>query len=350
MRRRCFVDIFSGAGGSSLGFLEAEFKPLAALDFYNYANRTYERNIGIKPTCADARFFNFEKWATKLGDVDVLIGCPPCQGFSRMNMRRMSRKHTDPRNELVITYIRAVKAIGPDVAVFENVRGIIKYQGGVYFRLLIEEFKKMDYKVAYGILDAVNYGVPQRRKRLIIIASKIFKPKLPEPTHLSPSSPEVIRGLKKPWKTVGDTIKDLPPLGFGERHPTIPNHETRNLPDNWVDLIKAIPKNGGSRKDAPRSLWLPCHLKHNGHYDVFGRLRWDKPANTITTGCWNPSKGRFVHPEQDRGLSLRECARLQSFPDNFIFLGPPSSIAKQIGNAFPPLLAKAIAFSIKQMI
>ncbi len=337
-----FVDIFSGAGGSTLGFVRAGFKPIGALDSDRYAVKTFEANFKLKPVKADARTFDFRKWSRELGDVHVLVGCPPCQGFSRMNKNSKDVRASDPRNDLVKIYLKAVRAIKPEVVVFENVEGIVK-KWGQYFDFLVRSLIKMGFDVTWGVLNAVNYGVPQRRKRVILIASKKEEPKLPRPTHENPEHLAVKEGLLKPWLTVRDAIGDLPPINAGERHPEIPNHYAKPLPENWLRLIRAIPKNGGSRKDAPKELWLPCHRKHKGHDDVFGRLSWDKPSVTLTTGCWDPSKGRFVHPEQDRGLSLRECARLQGFPDDFVFEGPAGSIARQIGNALPPPLAEAVA-------
>ena len=349
MARGYFVDIFSGAGGSALGFLQADFKPVGALDSDKHAVETFESNIKLKPVLTDAQTFNFRKWSKELGDVDVLVGCPPCQGFSKMNLKNQKNGHADSRNDLVKVYIDAVKAIDPKVVVFENVSGMVRRWNG-YFKLLTGHLTKLGFKLVWDILNAADYGVPQRRKRLILIGVKKGEPRLPAPTHGNPKSRAVKKGLLKPWVTVKEAIGDLPPIEAGESHPKIPNHRSKKLPENWLRLIRMIPKNGGSRSDAPKELWLPCHRKHRGYDDVFGRLWWDKPSVTLTTGCWDPSKGRFVHPEQDRGLSLRECARLQGFPDDFVFKGPPTSIARQIGNALPPPLARAIAKVVAEYI
>ncbi len=344
-----FVDIFSGAGGSTLGFIRAGYELVGALDNYKYAVETFRRQFGFEPIMVDARTFNFQKWVRELGDVDVLVGCPPCQGFSRMRNAADKDAPHDPRNDLVFVYIRAVKALFPKIFVFENVGYMVKAYGGRYLKVLVNVLEKIGYRVEWRILDARDFGVPQRRRRLIMIGVRIGEPVFPKPSHGRPGDKAVKEGILKPWRTVRDAIFDLPPLGPGEEDPRIPNHVTKRLPEHWLRLIKAIPKDGGSRKDTSPELWLPCHRRHKGHADVFGRLAWNKPSNTITTGCWNPSKGRFVHPEQDRGLSLRECARLQSFPDNFIFEGPPSAIAIQIGNALPPLLAEAIARKLREV-
>ena len=347
-----FVDLFSGAGGSTLGFVMAGFEPVGALDVYRPAIETYTynlRRLGFKPDVreADAFEFDFRRWARELGSVDVVVGCPPCQGFSHLRVRGDGAACMDRRNGLVYVYLKAVKFFRPKAVVFENVPGITDSCNGMYFRLLRGGLERLGYRIAWGVLDAADYGVPQRRRRVILIGVLRGEPLLPPPTHARPGDPRVREGLLRPWRTVREAIADLPPIGPGEEHPSIPNHVTRRLPENWLHLIRAIPKDGGTRFDAPRRLWLPCHRRlRSGFRDVFARLRWDDVSNTITTGCWNPSKGRFVHPEQDRGLSLRECARLQGFPDSYIFKGKPTSIARQIGEALPPPLAKAIAESL----
>ena len=343
-----FVDIFSGAGGSALGFVRGGLELIGALERYMPAVKTFEGNLGVRPVVADAWKFDFAAWGKELGDVDVVVGCPPCQGFSRLR-RSYPKVSEDRRNGLVFVYLKAVKALKPKVAVFENVAWMTRGIGCIYLSGLVEGLRKLGYHVCYDILDARDYGVPQRRKRLILVASSKSSPLLPLPTHGAPNSQAIQEGLLRTWTTVRDAIADLPPLGPGEADPHIPNHVTKRLPENWLQLIRAIPKDGGSRKDAPRELWLPAHQRHEGHWDVFGRLAWDSQANTITTGCWNPSKGRFVHPEQDRGLSLRECARLQGFPDNYVFYGKPSSVARQIGEALPPPLAEAVARTLIEL-
>lgn len=347
--QREFVDIFSGAGGSSLGFVSAGFRPIGALDKYRWAVETYKANFGITPYRADAYKFDWQQWARELGDVDVLVGCPPCQGFSRLRVNLKGEK--DPRNALVITFLKAVEAILPQAVVFENVPRV---RDSTFFLSLVEGLAKLGYRLRWTVLNAADYGVPQRRKRLILIGLKGKEPYAfpPRPTHGRPGSPEVREGLLRPWRTVRQAIGDLPPLGPGESYPDIPNHVTRRLPPKWIAIIRHVPPNGGSRHAVPSELLLPAHRRigRGGFNDVFGRLWWDRPSVVITTGCWNPSRGRFVHPQQDRGLSLRECARLQGFPDTFIFHGPPNSVARQIGEAMPPPLAAAVAYSLREML
>jgi len=210
MRELCFVDIFSGAGGSALGFVQAGFKPVGALDIDKNAAKTFEYNFKLKPLVKDAKKFDFKKWVKELGDIHVLVGCPPCQGFSRM--KRNGDK--DPRNDLIYVYLNAVRTLKPEVAVFENVSGMVRALNGEYLKLFLSKMEKMRFKIVWGVLNAADYGVPQRRKRIIIIASKKTVPELPEPTHGNPKDKKVKKGLLKPWRTVRDAIYDLRARSF----------------------------------------------------------------------------------------------------------------------------------------
>ena len=346
------IDIFCGCGGSSLGFKKAGFKIIGGLDNDPWACETFARNFGVQPIMKDA--FDEETngplildhYGLDPGDITVLIGCPPCQGFSRM---RNGEGSQDARNNLILKFADLVYEIKPLFVLFENVAGLIRLHRG-YFDVFCSRLKKYGYKyMVYDVLNAADYGVPQRRKRLILIATydRRFRHNLslPSPSHCAPSLSR--KKNLKPWVTVREFISDLPPLEPGERHPHIPNHACRGLTERIHNLIRMIPKDGGTIRDLPERYWLKCHKKHNGHKDVYGRMWWDKVAPTLTTGCTNPSKGRFIHPEQDRGISLREAARLQSFPDDFIFFGPYCRVEKQIGNAFPPLMAERIACRLR---
>ena len=342
------VDLFSGAGGTGLGFLRAGFTILAAVEVDGDAAATYAHNLGVRPIQSDIREISPEVLREDLklerGDLDVLVGCPPCQGFTRM---RNASGADDPRNDLVLVYAEFVREFRPRFVVFENVPGLVRSRHGrVYYNRLRSALEEMGYAVVAREVDAADYGVPQHRKRIIITAGRDGE----EPpdiararTHGPPGSPEVLSGLLERWKTVGDTIKRYPPLKAGEENPAYPNHKARRIGERVLSFIRKVPKDGGSRTDVPEEYWLACHKRHRGHKDVYGRLAWDRPANVITSGCTNVSKGRFVHPEQNRGLSLREAAALQGFPDDFVFVGGMDSISAQIGNAVPPPLAEAIA-------
>ena len=197
--------------------------------------------------------------------------------------------------------------------------------------MLKEEGYAFDEKIVY----AKDYGVPQNRRRYILIASRLFIPKLPAPTHGNKA------GLL-PYRTVRDAISHFPYLNAGEENINIPNHKCANLKPILIERIKATPHDGGSRTDWPDNLALKCHQNFTGHTDVYGRMKWDEPAPTLTVKCFSLSNGRFGHPEQDRAISLREAAALQTFCDDYIFYGSMQEIGKQIGNAVPVLLAQVL--------
>lgn len=319
------LDIFCGCGGSSLGFalalrdsgLNCE---IVGIDIDRDACLTFQRNRVGQAIRADARYLPIRR---ERGIFDVIIGCPPCQGFTRM---RGKPAPYDPRNKLVDTFIEWVKFLRPRFVMFENVPWVLDSE---YFDRLLKGLQSYGYKYSADIIDAANYCVPQRRKRLILVGCLKRKPKLPAPI------PEIV--------TVRDAIGDLPPLKSGEEHAGIPNHKCMKHSKTVLKRIKLIPKNGGSRSSLPKELWLKCHIKSVGHNDVYGRMRWDDVAPTLTSGCTNPSKGRFLHPDQDRAITPREAARLQTFPDWFVFYGGMTSISRQIGNAMPVRLAKYVA-------
>jgi len=345
-QRPSVLDIFSGAGGTAWGFLRAGFRIVAAVEKDPQAAATYRTNIGVQPKVTDITLLDpggfREEIGLRPGDLDVLIGCPPCQGFTRM---RNAEGAGDRRNPLVLRYLEYVREFMPRFAVFENVPGLARTEHGRrFYEALLDGLDKLGYAVVRRIVDAADYGVPQHRRRIVIIAGfDGEKLPFPEPTHADPRSREVARGVKRPWTTVRQAIGDYPPLRAGEERGSPPNHRARAMGERVLDFIRRVPHDGGSRTDVPERFWLPCHKRHSGHKDVYGRLAWDRPSNVITSGCTNVSKGRFVHPVQDRGLSVREAAALQGFPDEFVFRGGLDSMSWQIGNAVPPPLAEAVA-------
>jgi DNA (cytosine-5)-methyltransferase 1 len=319
------LDLFCGCGGSSLGFkLAAEELGLnceiIGVDVDRDACITFQKNRVGQAIQADVRYLPFR---IEEGLFEVIIGCPPCQGFSRMRSRL---GFGDGRNVLIEVFARLVGEFLPIYLMFENVP---RAQNSRQYRLLVEYLRRYGYGFTAKVLDAADYGVPQRRKRLILVASRKGKPSLPR--------------ASKRRVTVREAIGDLPPLKAGEEHPAVPNHRCMKHGEKVLARIKAVPKNGGSRSSLPPELWLQCHKGKHGYSDVYGRMKWDDVAPTLTTGCTNPSKGRFIHPEQDRAITLREAARLQTFPDWFIFYGSFSSISRQIGNAVPVKLAQRIS-------
>ena len=349
--RLTVIDLFSGAGGAGLGFRAAGFSIQGAVEKEASAAATYRNNLRCNPRgdiCGLTPRDFWTKLALSESETTVLIGCPPCQGFSTM---RNDSGASDDRNRLVVHYLEYVAELSPLFTVFENVPGMIMSEHGrVFHALLNDGLTKIGYGLAERVIDAANYGVPQHRRRLIMLAGRNgVIPPFPKPTHGDPESHLVREGFRPAWCTVRDAIGGLPPAEskLVDRS-NLHNHVTAKMGEKVQEFIREIPKDGGSRKDLPRHRWLQCHQKHSGHADVFGRSRWDSPANTLTTGCTNPSKGRFVHPEADRGFTYREAAFLQGFPENFIFYG--KRIAEQIGNAVPPPLAWSIAEQLKQHI
>jgi DNA (cytosine-5)-methyltransferase 1 len=349
------IDLFSGCGGASLGFKEAGFKIVAAVDIDHSACETYTMNVGVQPIEGNLRDVTGEQILKKAGlkrdEVDVIVGCPPCQGFS--SLRRTKKGDSpDHRDDLLMVFAQRIVEIFPRMVVFENVRGIMHGRGKAYLRRFIKKLEKHGYFPMGKLFDAADFGVPQHRKRLILIFAREEEvtddlcPCLPWETHAAPHLARE-KGLPT-WVTVQDAIADLPPLKSGEKDPTISLHKAPDHKRNALRIIKSIPKNGGSRKSLARHLWLPCHknLRGRGAESVYGRLAWDKPSCTITSRCTVPACGRFIHPEQDRAITPREAARLQSFDDHCNFVGSLESMTWQIGNAMPPMLATAIGRAV----
>lgn len=339
------IDLFCGCGGASLGLKMAEFKIAGAVDNDQVACDTYLQNIGLKPICADLRFLNgqqiLDHYNLRKGDVDLIVGCPPCQGFSSLRRTRYSSE-TDPRKSLVTVFLKRISEIQPRAVVFENVTGLAR-KGGLryYLHPFIHKMEKMGYKSNWDIVNAADYGVAQFRKRVFALFVKDKKPVMMPQTHYNPED----RNASKVWKTVLDEIGNLPVLSSGENCASILNHRARTHSDKVLETIKHIPKDGGSRKSLPEELWLPCHKKlrdskEGGAESIYGRMTWGKPAPTITCRCTTPSSGRFIHPEQDRAITPREAARLQSFPDTFAFPDEFSSAERLIGNAVPAELLR----------
>lgn len=278
----------------------------------------------------------------------MLAACPPCQGFS--TQRRGAGKHSDKRNRLVFEFVRLVREVRPAYFLLENVPGLAEGAGQPLFGLAKKALRRLGYGWSEGVLDAADFGVPQHRKRLIVVGGRRHLPRarLPAPTHISPDTLHAGRGLVA-WKTVRDVLQGLTPLGAGQADTDDPLHSAPAHNATTLRRIQAIPADGGSRRSLPSDLILACHKGHSGHYDVYGRMPWDRPAPTLTGGCNKPSKGRFLHPEQQRAITLREAALLQSFPPKSHFVGSRDSIAAQIGNAVPPDLSRAVAAELMQL-
>jgi len=345
------IDLFSGCGGSAYGFQQEGFPIKVAVDIDKNASLSFKNNF---PQCnvisEDISYLSGKDLLAASGfsngDSVVLIACPPCQGFS--NARRNSQRLSDPRNKLIYEFLRITEEIMPIAFVMENVPGLATGMGKPIFLQILQKLHDLGYQTVYNVVNSADYGVPQKRRRLVLIGTKYPNMRLQFPikTHLDP---ERYPG-HKPWRTVKDTISDLLPIVAGGRNTNDNLHVTANLSEKNIERLKKTPHNGGSRSSWPEELVLTCHKKTKGHMDVYGRMSWDQPSPTMTGGCVMISKGRFGHPEQDRAISLREAARLQTFPDNFQFIGNFGEIARQIGNAVPPLLARKTAESILESL
>jgi len=264
-------------------------------------------------------------------DAPILFsGCAPCQPFSRQNK---SSNALDPRRTLLREFSRFVEAWLPEYIFIENVPGMQKLQSNSPLKNFQKKLKSLCYHTDCGIVPALWYGVPQTRERLVLIASRVGPIAFPKATHGNSSE-------QKAFTTVSDWIRNLPPIAAGETHKDDPDHVAAKLSRMNLTRIQSTPE-GKGRESWPPELWLDCHKTHNGHSDVYGRLSWNKQASGLTTRCISYSNGRFGHPEQDRAISVREAACLQTFPVNYQFSGSVSSRARQIGNAVPPKMAEA---------
>ncbi|MCK5612745.1 DNA cytosine methyltransferase [Candidatus Pacearchaeota archaeon] len=331
------IDLFCGCGGLTLGLKKAGFKIVCAVDNNPLAVETYEANHPrVKIWSEDITKLHPKEIKKELGlrkgRLDLLAGCPPCQGFSSLRTLNGSRDVNDPRNDLLWDFYYFVEEFMPKTIMFENVPGLAK---DVEFKVFLSRMQKLGYKGEPRVLNAAEYGVPQRRRRLIYLAGR--------------KKPIPFADPKKRKRKVRHAIGKLPPAGrSGDPVHDIPENRTPAV----MELIQRIPKDGGSRRDLPEKYQLECHKRCNGFKDVYGRMAWDEVAPTITSGCFNPSKGRFLHPEENRAITLREAALLQGFPKRYKFpnLNSKSDVALLIGNALPPPFIKAHADSIKDSL
>lgn len=333
-------DFFSGCGGTSCGFAKAGLNIKFALDFDEEAGASFSANFPQATVMtADIRSLAPSDLAAVVGNRErplLFSGCAPCQPFSKQNR---SKSSADSRRSLLGEFGRFVEHWLPEYVFVENVPGLqrIQVRSGplaTFIRLL----RRLGYSVQSDVLPASAFGVPQTRQRLVLLASLVAPIQLPLRTH-----GDAFAAVS----TVRDWIGDLAPLAAGRTHPDDPDHQSAQLTEVNLRRIRATPE-GGGRDSWPADLWLPCHRGHEGHSDVYGRLAWDRPASGLTTRCISYSNGRFGHPSQDRGLSVREAACLQTFPRSFRFVGSMSSKAKQVGNAVPPLMAQRFAEQVRE--
>jgi DNA (cytosine-5)-methyltransferase 1 len=337
------LDFFCGCGGTSSGFTQAkvdgaEINIIAGVDIDPHWGATYERMIGapaeqldIRELANDSSLFRAKVRSWRLRDYDklILLGCAPCQGFAA---HRKSVDGEDNRRHLFVEFCRLATRLKPDAIFMENVPDLFSKSYWPYYsegRAALEESR---YCVRSRVYNFAGFGLPQERFRAVMLAFRHIFP-MPEP-FLEPAT----------FRTVRDAISHLEPLASGQRSETDEMHIVSKHRADTIAILAQVPRDGGNR---PVGVGPACldraRLEHGGYTDVYGRLAWDRPAVTVTARCRTPSCGRFAHPEQNRGLSVREASLLQGFPPDYIFEGPFDDKYKQIGNAVSPLVAKHFA-------
>lgn len=337
------AELFSGGGGLAQGLKDAGVQPVAAVELDEYAADVFATNHpGVKLFRKDVRLISGGELlsASPTGAVDILAACPPCQGFSTLTTKY---HRPDPRNFLVAEVGRITRELQPKALMLENVPGLAR-RGRPILDQLIADLRSDGYEITWSILQVADYGVPQKRRRLVLLAGKGFSIPMPDPTHSQLGR----AGLPR-WRTLRDTLTvrsepirmdEVPAKGgFAAAN----WHVVRNLGiENLSRLRHAVP--GSGRSALPKELRPDCHKNsEDGFTNTYGRMSWDQPSSTITSGCLSPSKGRFGHPEELRTISLREAALLQTFPPNYAFGDGMDASCSVVGNALPCLFAESIA-------
>ena len=347
MKKYNVVDLFAGVGGLSYGFAKlSSFNIIAANEIEKDISIAYSLNHpSVKMVNCDIKELTEERIHEMIGSevVDVIVGGPPCQSYSTVGKRKL-----DDRANLFLEYKRVLQIIQPRAFVFENVTGILSMDKGRLFPTIQHEFEELGYKLKYKVLDAVDFGVPQHRERVILVGFKGNNPfKYPEATHGEG---------KIPYVTLKDAIGDLPVLRSGEsstEYDSSANNQflkfvrdsgceltEHDAPKNGEHLVRIMQtlKDGESKDDLPEDI-----RPKSGYGNTYAKLWWEKPSTTITRNFACPSSSRCIHPRDSRAMSIREGARLQSFPDDYKFYGSDGMKRLEIGNAVPPLLSLAIA-------
>jgi len=353
------IDLFAGVGGLSYGFAHDEhFDIIAANEILPNMAKAYELNHpSVKVYCKDIKEFGIadlqRDFGMKEGEVDLVVGGPPCQAFSTVGKRLID----DPRGKLFQEYYRVLKELNPKVFLFENVKGLLSMQGGELFKTILSLFESLGYKVKYEVLNSADYGVPQIRERVIIVGTKLQSEfQYPKKTHTTLDDKNIFNQELMPYLTLSEAISDLPFIKSNEEsfvYGTEPQNEFQklmrtNAPEKLMDhnapknneklvkLMECLP-DGGTPQDVPEEL-----RPTSGFANTYCRLWWERPAPTITRNLSTPSSSRCIHPKAPRPLTTREGARVQCFPDNYIFYGSRSDKNLQIGNAVPPFLSIAL--------
>lgn len=335
------IDLFCGIGGLSYGFVQEGFNVVAGYDIDPSCKYAYETNNHADFHTNDVTKISIDDLRNYYGEsLRILIGCAPCQPFSSYSYKIKDKDSV--KVNLLYSFLEIVKIVDPLIISMENVPQLEKFNNGQIYNDFHKGLVDNGYRIFCDTVFCPDYGIPQKRKRLVLLASKLGDISL-IPKTCTPDN----------YKTVADTIKDLPPIAAGETDKQDILHKARHLSPINIERIKAS-RQGGSWREWPEHLILECFKKETGrsYGSVYGRMKWDEPSPTMTTQCTGLGNGRFGHPEQDRAISLREAARLQTFPDDYRFFDSketynPSTICRQIGNAVPPALGRVIAKSIK---
>lgn len=339
-QRWTVVDMFCGVGGLAHGFYKEGFNLAAGVDSDESCRYAFERNNGAPFYCRDVQSLLPSELATFFGSSKrrILVGCAPCQPFSKYTAAQAE----DHKWHLLRSFLRLIVDLEPEIVSMENVAELQKH---LVFHDFVDALEEHGYEVTESVVETWRYGVPQTRKRLVLLGSRLGRIHLPAATH---------SGVR--LRTVRDAIGNLEYISAGEASLRDPLHRARALSQLNLARIKATPE-GGDWRSWPAQLRLKCHKKVSGkRYEaVYGRMSWDRLAPTLTTHCCGVGNGRFGHPEQDRGISLREAALLQTFPKYYKLYDPNADfsskrLSKHIGNAVPVRLSRVIARSIRQHI
>lgn len=332
------IDLFCGIGGLTYGLRKVNIDVLAGLDNDQSCEYSYTKNNNCNFILADITKYNFKKMKKLYSNnsIRVLVGCAPCQPFSSHSFKVRNKKF-DSQWNLIDYFLKAIKILNPHIISMENVRGVTKTN---VFKKFIRNVKSLEYQLNYEIINCADYGIPQNRKRLVLLGSKFGEIEIPKKTH-----------SKKNHIIVGKIIKNLPKLKAGEVSEKDSIHKTQNLSPLNIKRIKQSKPNG-SWKDWDKKLLPDCYKKKSGstYTTVYGRASWDSVSSTITTKFYIYGTGRFGHPEQNRAFSLREGALLQTFPKKYSFCKNSSivTLGRHIGNAVPPKLGLEIGNAIKK--
>jgi len=336
------IDLFCGIGGVSYGFQKAGIEVKAGIDFDNNCKYAFEANCNSQFIHADISKVKSSDIEDIFGssEIKVLVGCAPCQPFSTYNYKIDEKK--DTRWQLLNEFSRIIKDTTPDIVSMENVPNLLKFKKAPVFSNFVKELEKYGYHVWYNIVYSPDYGIPQKRKRLVLLASRKGPISLIAPTH----KPEEYISVK-------EAIGDMEKIESGEISEKDFIHKAVKLSDLNLKRIRQSVPGGSWKRDWDEDLKLECHKDSKGstYTSIYGRMKWDEPSPTMTTFCTGIGNGRFGHPEQDRGISLREAAILQSFPPEYKFTDKKENlksgqVARQIGNAVPPKLGEVIGKSI----